>query len=593
MELDNIVPLLSAITTSSLGIIGLQTSSIPMQMLAFVPTVASELYTLVINSTNTDKSIKKDFTKVLELTYGDMKLYFERSCNGSFFKYAYDKIDAKGVSIIALNEFRNYVLNDIEIKSKAEGIFLTSKDMDKVVEYFVSSFTEKLYKFPKLGVFLNTQGLLDHEIRIEALEKEVTQIIKSEKDKKCNINDDSEYFTQKYTETLFLHSFLPKEKSLTLKDVYINPSVETVGYWRKFIKKDKYQNIEIALKHFLNYKPQDISDGPFPILFIEGQAAMGKSSFISWLCWNYKHQTINALRLLDNRKIITIKFRDLPKSRNGLLNLQEPFLQMISYLTGIEESVLEKDYNWIEAFRNNFENSLLVLEGFDELCMVENIIEKGKNIYFQNLYNNWIRIGCDCKIIVTTRPSYLEVEKLDFTKAHISICPFSRCKKERWIRKYESKQHIEDNVKISILENNSMLKGVIDSPLTMYMIVAKGIDISKSTNLWDIYRQVFFDEIYQKNYEKGNPHGTKQYREHLHALTSEIANALSLEQHFSATIDKLLKREQIRKLISRLDGLSEEKTPEYKKIKKILDDCFGLASYFRVSKKLIYLVKSK
>lgn len=588
MELNNIVSLISAITTSTLGMIGLQTTSIPMQMLAFVPAVASELYYLVANSKSTDESIKKDITKVLEFTYSDVKQFFMSSSNGDFFKYAYDRIDAKGFSIIELNSFRNYIQNDLEIKSRSECVFLTPKDKKQVEDYFIDSFTKNLYNFPNLGVFLNTQSVIEHESRIEALEgrmKEITPKKESNKEDDTHFIDDLEYFIKKYTETLFLHSYLPKEKRISLKDIYINPSAETVGYWRKFIKKDEYQSIKNALKEFLDYRPQELLDGPFPILFIEGQAAMGKSSLISWLCWNYKNQTQEALELLNGRKIITIKFRDLPKSRKGLLNLQEPFLQMFSYLTGTDENVLEKSHNWMDSFREYLENSLLILEGFDELCMVEDIFDEGKKIYFQNLYNNWRCLECDCKIIVTTRPSYLEVEKLDFTKAHISICPFSRRKKEEWIIKYERKQHIDDNLKFSILQNDSILNGIIDSPLTMYMIVAKKIDISKSNNLWDLYRQVFADEVYQRNYEKGNPHCIEKYRKQLHALTAEIANALSLEQHFSTTIDKLLTRSEIREIINNLEGLDEKQTPEYQKIKRILEDCFGLASYLRISRK--------
>jgi hypothetical protein len=121
----------------------------------------------------------------------------------------------------------------------------------------------------------------------------------------------------------------------------------------------------------------------------------------------------------------------------------------------------------------------------------------------------------------------------------------------------------------------SILDGIVDSPLTLYMIVAHNVQISNNSNLWYIYHEIFAKEVYKRDYEKGGPHAINTYRKLLYRLTAEIANAVSREQHLSITVNKLLDIKQIRNLLAQLGG--------EKNIQDILEDCFGLASYFRIS----------
>ena len=253
---------------------------------------------------------------------------------------------------------------------------------------------------------------------------------------------------------------------------------------------------------------------------------MGKSSFISWICWNYEHK---------------------------------------------------KEDNTVKEL---FANSILVLEGFDELCMLESIVGQGKGDYFYNLYQELTCMDCNCKIIVTTRPDYLMVEKLDFPKAHFVISPFSKDKRKEWLDKYACYYQIPFELRKILIQNSTpILDGIVDSPLTLYMIVARNISILDNSNLWYIYHEIFAKEVYERDYEKGAPHAINTYRELLFRLTAEIANAVSHEQHLSITIEKLLDIKQIRNLLKQL-GVGEKNN-----IKDILADCFGIASYFRISEK--------
>lgn len=405
------------------------------------------------------------------------------------------------------------------------------------------------------------------------------------------INDDTKYYCEKYCEVLFLHRNLPNDLTITLKDVYTLPGakVKKDYQWNRILKKNNneredmnYESIEDAIKEFIEYRPTLPGDAIIDILFIEGKAAMGKSSFISWLCWNYTQRNPKSLLIqsIAGRHLLSIKLRDIPRSSNGILNIQSPFRQLFAYLLKKDEKELFKINKWEEIAKNIFKNSLLVLEGFDELCMLENIIGDGKIFYFQNLCNELNNLDCNCKIIVTSRPEYLNVEKLEIPNAHIRISSFTELKRKEWLDKYEMKCSIPNTIRRMLLNDEvALLDGIVDSPLTLYMIVARSIYISNNSNLWEIYHEIFAKEVYKRDYEKGVPHAINSYRNILYRLTAEIANAVSNEQHLYITTEKLLNIKQIRILLSQItNDIADD-------IKCIIEDCFGLASYFRITEK--------
>ena len=482
----------------------------------------------------------------------------------------------------------NAIRNDLEIEKRAQAVDLTTMDIQELAQLFTKEFTAKLYNYPALESFLFTASLFDHEKRISYLEEAKTPTKYEVLPITGLIQDDKKYYYDKFTETLFLHRGLPEDKVISLKELYTSPGAEAIGHWRDTINRESYDLIDDAIKQFINYSPKEPGAGTFDILFIEGQAAVGKSSLIAWLCWHYNNGDDISNKLLGNRKLITIKLRDVSRrfAAHGVLNMQSPFLQFYSYLLKKDESLLAQEPHWENNIKEIFKNSVLVLEGFDELCMVESLFDGGKTTYFQNLNNELSRMDCDCKVIVTTRPSYLKVEGLDFTKAHLSIRPFSVNKRVSWLRKYETRCTVNDDLKRILLRDDiRVLDGIIDSPLTLYMIVTKNVHISETSSLWEIYNRIFSEEVYKRHYERGNPHDINQYRDLLYRLTSEIANAVSKEEHLFATVDKLLEIQNVRTLLDHLHGLDKEKNPNYQSIKNILEDCFGLASYFKISEK--------
>ena len=437
------------------------------------------------------------------------------------------------------------------------------------------------------------EKIADNDKRITELENSECTILHSFD----NINDDTIFYSDKFEETLFLHRKLPEGQRIRLKDIYTLPGakMEKDYQWNKILKKDNSQNISRmdeynsiaeAIREFLEYTPKRPGSEIVDLLFIEGKAAMGKSSLISWICWHYMNPNdrdvdIDFLPLkevIDKYRLITVKLRDIPRSEATLLNVQSPFLQLCAYLLKISEKELSSKLQWEKIGKTLFTKTILVLEGFDELCMLEGIVGDGKRHYFQNLYRELNRMDCDCKIIVTTRPEYLNVENLDFPKAHLTISPFTKEKRQIFLNKYEEIYPISSETREILVNGKSPnLDGIVDSPLTLYMIIARNVQISDNSNLWYIYHEIFAKEVYERDYEKEGSHAISEYRTLLYRLTAEIACVVSGVRYLSITVNRLLDIKEIRNLLNNLCEVDS------KSVQDILEDCFGLASYFRIS----------
>lgn len=412
------------------------------------------------------------------------------------------------------------------------------------------------------------------------------------------MEDDKESYCKKYEEVLFLHRNRPKSEQMTLKDVYVLPGavVEKAFKWNRFLSgeparepdHDKiYDSAAEAIRDFLEYTPPEDGSGPVDILFLEGQAAMGKSSLTAWLCWQDKHANADKdaaiaplKEVLQKRRLIVVRLRELPETGQTILNVEKPLLQLCDYLLHGRKSMQELQRNWKKIAAKLFRDTFLILEGFDELCMMEGVVGEGKQRYFYSLRQELLQLDCNCKVMVTTRPEYLDVEPLDFLAAHLFLQPFGDAQRKAFVEKYEQISRIESGTKASLLQHQvAALEGIIDSPLTLYMAAARNVQLDGQSNLWKIYHDIFADEVYQRSYEWGASHAIQPYRQQLYRLTAEIANAISREQHLSITVEKLLDVKQVGDLLDTIcNAYGKEK-------QQILKDCYALASYFHISPK--------
>lgn len=89
-------------------------------------------------------------------------------------------------------------------------------------------------------------------------------------------------------------------------------------------------------------------------MFIEGDAAIGKSSLVSWLCFHYRKYDDIGKSLFLNVHLICIRLKNF------------------SVLEGetVEKSVCRYlSLTSIEEINSRYENALIVLEGADELAL--------------------------------------------------------------------------------------------------------------------------------------------------------------------------------------------------------------------------------
>jgi len=147
---------------------------------------------------------------------------------------------------------------------------------------------------------------------------------------------------------------------------------------------------------------------------MEGQPALGKSSLVSWLSWNTLHQTATAQELLDGRKLLVIRMRDLLSETDGYFNVQAPMYTILKYLyrNKLDPDVLKTKYE--HDAPGLFENSALILDGFDELCMVEYIQRDAGTTLFKNMYHELQKWHCYCKVLLHQDPIILTCHNWNF-----------------------------------------------------------------------------------------------------------------------------------------------------------------------------------
>lgn len=580
----------SIAATTTMGVAGVVTGNPVVQSLAFAPPVIEKVILgLCKKKKITDEKLNKDLEEVIEITCKNVqkRMTDKSQYLAQFFHYASAKIESEYQRGFSVVEMASWIYEDIKIEKKWEGADITENDIVKLVNTFLEIFAEQLGNYLELGQYLQMSAIFNHEKRIKDLEQKTayenyanTEI--KEYDYKEFYSDDNEEYKDKYEEPLFLHKDLPKDKTICLKDVFTVPAAE--GYLcRRGRNQKKYEDISVAIKEFIHYHPKKVGDRPVKILFIEGQAAMGKSSLVAWLSWEYYNRTGVSDEIFGKKKLIVIRLRDL-LVHGKELNIQAPFEDIYTYL--LNQEGYEKCSKKRNIGKKLLKNTVLVLDGFDELCMVEGIVNQGKEVYFYNLYRELNRLDCGCKIIVTTRPSYLNIQGLDFPKDQLVISPFVEDKRQKWVEKYEKKESISNQIKNPLLHAcNDKLEALIETPLALYMIVAKKVSVGDSTNMWELYNRIFSEEVYDRNYETEGPHRIQNYKAYLHDLTTEIANAISGEQRFFITVEKLLEKEQVRQLMVNLKGMTKGGDVDYENVQEILADCFGVASYFKISQR--------
>ena len=287
----------------------------------------------------------------------------------------------------------------------------------------------------------------------------------------------SEY-AHNFDDPLFMHQY--SYPPVTLRQMYVDPafyhnetlSRDMAGCIRQYIQDPAYQRERF--------------------LFIEGSAAIGKTSLVSWLCWHYQNQTATAKRILGDQKIVCIRLREL--KFQGFRDADEVLL---NYL-GIPD---------VETFEACCQNDLLILDGADELSMVSDIPHGDVEEFLLALQRQF-RFH---KFLITTRPKFLDMEKFKssvFRYRWIRFAHYNEKMRAEWVKRYLScGQAIPENTERFIRELRGQEEnGVADTPLALYLLAQCDAEFDLLGNRWALYRQIFSEAIlrgvYNANFVK-------------------------------------------------------------------------------------------
>lgn len=257
-----------------------------------------------------------------------------------------------------------------------------------------------------------------------------------------------------FVENLFLHR-KEKNKTVRLKDLFVIPEYEEIDI-------DGHRKMGINVINYISeFAISDIGEAyeRDEILFIEGDAGVGKTSLFSYLSYLYIERIEEWKRLFQNKRLLCIRLRDII-----------PIGMKFSSDTIVKDILGHLGLKSIDDFKILYENTLIVLDGFDELCMVEGI-SVNSEYYIYQIFSAFTYY----KIIITTRPQYLCVERLNVNKKHIVLQHFNALQRKKWIGNYRA-IGVLDYEKYGIEyisdEKNEEIDSICDTPMVMYMIVA-------------------------------------------------------------------------------------------------------------------------
>ena len=388
-------------------------------------------------------------------------------------------------------EYLDKLLNDIEDIRGYNFIFFSFISNEYIDSDIGNSFDELIYKLPIiLDKSILSINKIEKDVNNMLLENasfasRLSELMKSNPkiffERECEILENSKIteiikeYSKNFCSTLFLHKYNDEHK-VTLENLFVEPTLSHITNDEVESNSKNNNGIVTLLDEFLWDSKRD------RILFLDGDAAIGKTSMISWLCYHYLKMDDIGKAIFLNEELICVRLRELSITND--FNEQS----VLSYL-GFDDK---------ETFNSNHETALIVLEGADELGIINNFSVEQFILKIRHTFNTQ-------KIIVTSRPKYINMHEIStgmqpFSYQHFSIDHFSAEKRTEWMRNYESKdkcnQSIAPNTKKYINElTETEAAGVADTPLALYLLVSCNMTNELRNNKWSLYYGIFHNAI--------------------------------------------------------------------------------------------------
>lgn len=294
-----------------------------------------------------------------------------------------------------------------------------------------------------------------------------------------------EEYANNFDSTLFLHKY--DENSLvTLHNLYVDPAFIEAETGSDSVSRD----IVNLLCDFLWQKPKNDRER---IMFIEGDAAIGKTSLVSWLCYHYLNvgssaEDTKGRAIFLNRKIICVRLRELVFEDNI-----SPSKTILNYL----------NISDMKKFNRLYAKSIIILDGADELSMVTGVAASSIESFILDIRKTF----SSHKIIVTTRPKFLNMEmfnKSTFKIRRVSLAHFSHEMRIEWLEKYKLCGEIVPATTeqyIRTMQEETAV-GVADTPLALYLLVRCDMREDLQGNNWALFHEIFSNAIVDAEYNE-------------------------------------------------------------------------------------------
>lgn len=433
------------------------------------------------------------------------------------------------------------------------------EEEEKVKNYcdHIYSFFKKELKSTYSDVdntILNKQDSIAHTVRDTSKDvKDIKNKIFEKKEPKYNTSND--IYINSFKTPLFLHKKNTDKDDKNLEVVLSNLFVF-----------QKYNNGKDDLQERLEKFIQSDSH----VLIIEGDAGNGKSSLVGWMNYHYALNDDDSKNMFGDKMLVTIRLRDLNKEL-----IKENFCEALFEYTKTHDP---------DEFETIFENSVVVLDGYDELCMIlggteyslkDSMLEELLECFYDSL-----------KFIITSRPHYINKNWLRIEYDSIYLNHFDKAKRDEWITAYRDKcrQSIDPNV-LDFIKNidENDAKGVCDTPFSLYMLAAnREMSEQVLNNSWALYHKIFYSAISETPYNEiysriKKKHSISKYKETIYQINEEIAYEMYKNNSKSESVF-FLKDSKVKEIVRRV---AEKNCSTDEDVKNLTEGSFALCCYWK------------
>lgn len=523
--------------------------------------------------------------KVLDLLYDKVKQYLLSASIKNEIKDYHERFykehpdfNIEGVYEVLLHSLKNgtfqsiyQTINTHEKDRRMEDIIAKAQDeagykssdaiqyIKGVIDIIHQGYINSIDSTDKIGYSeMISEVDRQHDVQTQQIIEGITNRFR---EPRANICDEvNKRYRDAYDDVLFLHKDVvdkPNYNKVTLNRLFVMPKY-------RVLHGDKNNIKGTDLQEFISHFSSNMAES---ILLIEGDAGMGKSSLCSRL-------NVYAGDIFEKRPVVTVRLRDL-----DIAECKE---------RGLAKAIC--GYFKVEKFRElveQYPQMVLLLDGFDELCLINNTTEPEKLLVdFEEVVEN-----SKIKVIITSRPNYISG---DLSINHMRICleHYGKREREEWLKKFEDKnvtkeneggcgQTVDSSIRNYILQNDD----ICDTPFMIYLIASGNPKDMYLDIEWSVLYQTFHENTLLTRYNETYPDNgsttrhpiNNQYKEAIYRVNEEIAYRLHCASNGKYNINSGELTEIITKIAETEPILSNESG------RNIVKRSYALCTYWRVN----------